>query len=68
MVVFNLVVELKVSIFMDKVKRYCHEVNCREISFMFEGSVVRRHKYFIETPSSWLDSSSKIVAPLIWPM
>ena len=65
MVVFNLVVDLKVFVFMDKVKRYCHEVNCREISFMVVGAVARRHKSFAETPSSWLDASSKVVAPLI---
>ena len=65
-VVFNLVVELKVSVFMDKVKRYCREVNCREISFIVEGSVARRHKYFAETPRSWLVASSKVVAALIW--
>ena len=68
MVVFNLVVELKVSVFMEIVKMYFCEVNCREISFMVEGSVVRRNKYFAETLSSWLDASSKAVAPLIWPV
>ena len=66
MVVFNLVVELKVSVFMDKVKRYCCEVNGREIFFMLEGLVARRKKYFAETPSSWLVASSKDVASLIW--
>ena len=52
MVVINLVVELKVFVFMDKVKRYCHEVDCREMSFMVEGAVARMHKYFAETPSN----------------
>ena len=65
MVVFNISVELKVLEFMDKVRRYCHEVNYREISFMDVGSVARRNKYFSWTPRNWLAASSKFVAQLI---
>ena len=68
MVVFKRVLELKVFVLMDKVNKYQREVTCRERSFMAEGSVASRNKSFAETPSSLLAASSKVVAPLIWPV